>query len=219
MLGRWSLSILALPLVACGWTRTRPSPKPIPEGSISLSVGRFGTFGCGETPEASLIGDMLDIVCWERSDAKGTRSTTPADQVHCIVSNVGSDTPTDCYGSHDANGPPPTTQTFSLVVPHYHGAGTYTFKDPTTPSEPHLLMVRVAGEYIESVPGSPGIPTTQCTLLLTGPEVLQRPGVVTGHIRCSDMSAVPLRGGARAAPPETAIVEGDFSVRYSYIAI
>jgi hypothetical protein len=145
MLGRWSPPILALPLLACGWTGTRSSPKPIPEGSISLSVGRFGTFACAEAPEAALVGDMLDIVCRERSEVKRTRFTTPEDRLNRIASNVGSDTPTDCDGSHDTNGPPPTTQTFSLVVPQYHGPGTYTFKDPTTPSEPHLLMVRVAG--------------------------------------------------------------------------
>jgi hypothetical protein len=100
---------LALPLLACGRTGTRSSPKPSPEGSVSLSVGRFGTFGCAEAPEAELVGDMLDIVCNERPDVKGTRSMTPEDRIRCIASNVGSDMPTDCNGSDDTNGPPPTS--------------------------------------------------------------------------------------------------------------
>jgi len=215
MLGRWSLPFLALPLLACGWADAWRSPKPIPENSLSLSAGRFGTFVCAEAPVAAMVGDMLEILC----DEKGTPPTTPADPLlsNCIHANIRSDSPdaleAECHESSDVNGTPPTAQKLSLVVPHYHGPDTYTFEGSRSTSDPSL-MVTVSDEWVESVPGGTGVPATQCTLVLTGPDTLQEGSFFTGHIRCTDMRAIPRLGGAGAAPPETAIVEGSFSVKY-----
>jgi hypothetical protein len=79
------------------------------------------------------------------------------------------------------------------------------------------LAMTVSDKSVNSVPGSPGIPATQCTLVVTGPDTIHQGSFVTGHIRCTDMSAVSRLGSAGAARAETVIVEGSFSVEVTTI--
>src|ERR1700722_15575185 len=210
MLGRWSLSFLALPLLACGSADVRPSPKPILENSVSLNVGRFGTLACAEPLRAGSLDHILDIVCNETTDVDGNPLPPEDDPFGppCIYANMRSDeeaSEANCVPLSDWNPGPPVRQTLSLSVPHYHGSDTYRLEGSTSIYEP-ILEVVVSGELVRSAPGSSGIPATQCTLLLTGPKTLPEGGRITGHIRCTDMRAVPWLGGESAAPPEPAIV-------------
>ena len=218
MPGRRSLLLLTLPILACDWTpgQAETSPELLPSLSLSAGwLGRLGTLTCKDAASAELYGDALSVA-WNETMPESLRvaianNWTSSD---CIAQNLraSDDSPDERPGPSEPVCDPPTTTTKAdLLVPHYHGAGTYeleTTEPATGPHYPFMFFTAFEDLNLHTVPARPGIPVTRCTLVVREPRTTQEGSLIPAHIRCTDMNTADWLNPA-SAPGKTASVQGD----------
>ena len=113
------------------------------------------------------------------------------------------------FCDHDEVGTNGATTIGQVDIAGFHGADTYTFEGSNDPLAGSVSF-DLNGYSFSSVPASPGITATSCSVTITSPDAPQRGDAISGTFHCDDLLGFLIVGdGGYHAQPTTS-VDGTF---------